>query len=393
VNGIASWIAACGLATSSFAAADPASASPVATIRLLLSRVAPPTLEEIERAANGAEVTEKVAPAEVVELAWKTTRIALRRLSADETSEVRRQFAGATGRAAFSDKSSQPFAVFERVAQTRHVVEVEATAGSLGGKEAQAFVEELANATRALVTRGSELLDPAGRRLFAPDAAFDPKSEIPRFDSALRRRAKTRERLARAGVKIPEWLPPILGDEEVDLRDPIEVDRRLRGLLLVVDYSSGASRAEVADGMAESDVEKLLTPEELQFWNARDRDEERANEFLWRTEAIHTLLCCFRGVGDLSFPDRPASPDTIAELADKVLGTDANGPLLELRPLGEILDAADGVFCLQWAAVQASRGAAKAPEISLDLLVERRHALFWLIGHRRLDWDDIPHDT
>ncbi len=64
------------------------------------------------------------------------------------------------------------------------------------------------------------------------------------------------------------------------------------------------------------------------------------------------------------------------------------------RPAAEILDALDLHFRLHWAARQASVEQ-KSPPTDLEpgVVVERRHALNWLVCFQDADWDGVDTPT
>ncbi len=65
-----------------------------------------------------------------------------------------------------------------------------------------------------------------------------------------------------------------------------------------------------------------------------------------------------------------------------------------LRAQGEILDAADLVCRYHWAIVNA-RVNDREPPSGLDssVVIERHHALNWLMGYMNQEWDDVSTDT
>jgi len=65
-----------------------------------------------------------------------------------------------------------------------------------------------------------------------------------------------------------------------------------------------------------------------------------------------------------------------------------------LRPIGEILDEADLIYRYHWA-VKNARSKGEPPPANLDkgVVLERHHALNWLIGYMDQEWDDISTDT
>ena len=65
-----------------------------------------------------------------------------------------------------------------------------------------------------------------------------------------------------------------------------------------------------------------------------------------------------------------------------------------LRPAGELLDAADLIYRYNWACVDARvNGRATPAGLDCGVVIERHHALNWLIGYLGQAWDDVSTDT
>ena len=79
----------------------------------------------------------------------------------------------------------------------------------------------------------------------------------------------------------------------------------------------------------------------------------------------------------------------MVERPNRELITDAR-----LRPISEILDALDSNYQMLWAARQAGVAGKEIPA-GLDggVLVERQHALNWLIRWGGAAWDDVDTPT
>lgn len=108
---------------------------------------------------------------------------------------------------------------------------------------------------------------------------------------------------------------------------------------------------------------------------------------------VHVLLWA------LGVTDDPGPPDAIVDvprLAETLrdLGTEGLRARAVLRPQAEILDAADLIYRYHWAVVNARLHGQPAPAgLDAGVVLERHHALNWLIGYAGQDWDDISTDT
>ena len=68
---------------------------------------------------------------------------------------------------------------------------------------------------------------------------------------------------------------------------------------------------------------------------------------------------------------------------------------VSVRPYRELLDAADLIYRIDWACVDARVMDMKAPaELDAGVVVERHRSLFWLAGiDERCAWDDVDLST
>ena len=111
--------------------------------------------------------------------------------------------------------------------------------------------------------------------------------------------------------------------------------------------------------------------------------------FAWRYEALYALQWSLGLHTELKSPteicDVPAVAETMVDRADRELITETR-----LRPVDELLDALDLNYQMLWAARHATTQGRETPA-GLDggVLVERQHALNWLIRFAGADWDDV----
>jgi len=63
------------------------------------------------------------------------------------------------------------------------------------------------------------------------------------------------------------------------------------------------------------------------------------------------------------------------------------------RPAGEILDALDLHYRLHWAVRQARLDKREPAGLDGGVILERHHALNWLVRFEESDWDDVDTPT
>ncbi|MCI8649310.1 MAG: DUF4272 domain-containing protein [Anaerotruncus sp.] len=122
-------------------------------------------------------------------------------------------------------------------------------------------------------------------------------------------------------------------------------------------------------------------------------EREDLIRFTWQYEAAWTLLWALGLVGELDFPSHICD---YQQAIQPIATCKTMGDLLaltHLRPIEEILDAADLTYRYHWACVDARMHDQEPPMgLNEDVVVERHKGLNWLIGYSD-DWDNTPADT
>ena len=240
--------------------------------------------------------------------------------------------------------------------------------------------------------------DPSGRLLLdGAGAAQEPDAEIPYPPDARERKARSERELARLGIPVPATLPPVVGEGEVELRQALDVAQRALALFVV------AIRAESLGANNEIPIAELrqrrpaafrvLTPNELSFLNAAAPEQQQIVNFTWRYEALFLLQWALGLVPDLPHPSRICDVPAVARL---MLDTSEDDLLARagLRSTAALLDALDLHFRLHWAVRQARLdGKDGVGGVDSGAVLERHHALNWLVRFEDADWDDVDTPT
>lgn len=133
-----------------------------------------------------------------------------------------------------------------------------------------------------------------------------------------------------------------------------------------------------------------LALEERQFLLIQQGDARRLAQ---QIEGLWALAWSVGGVSDFCF-DRPCAADFVVRLPNVDEGESSSTfrGAARLRPDSEIVAAADLAYCLHWAIRELHLHNAKPPgAIAEYVIVERRHALEWLLSNDA--WTDIHLDT
>jgi hypothetical protein len=230
------------------------------------------------------------------------------------------------------------------------------------------------------------------------DEAFEQPCP-PVTDEQLQRRTRSHARLDSEGVPTLAWHSLVESESEIKPRQSLEVANRLRGLCVVSAKASaqgiGLAAAEIMTMMKRSIDEplsaSLFTPDELAFLPGLDSSDVDLALFSWRSEAAWVLLWALRWVdGPMSLPVAPCDPDELMTIVRTQPDLTARG----LRSLAEILDEADLIYRYAWAVRSALDSGLQPPGgLDRDIIMERHHALNWLIRYGDAEWDEVRCDT
>jgi hypothetical protein len=241
--------------------------------------------------------------------------------------------------------------------------------------------------------------DPQGRILQAADGAEpDAQAALPYPPQAWQRKERSQQALAARGFSPSPSLPPLISEPELRLRTPEEIAARAFALLAVaVRAESMASGEPLA---SETLLQRLpparaaLTPRERAFLADEAPAPATVAQFGWRYEALYLLEWALGLVEALPFPDAICD----VSLASRTLleAGDLQGALraARMRRTSEILDALDLHYRLHWIARQAQVGEQPAPAgLDRGVVLERHHALNWLVRFEGSDWDEVDTPT
>jgi hypothetical protein len=226
---------------------------------------------------------------------------------------------------------------------------------------------------------------------------LDDRGDDGDTEEAKARKERSVARITAEGVPTLDWLPVIESESECRGHTKSEVVHRTIALAIVAakadtDYAIGQALID------EFNAEGFFTPKERAFMDDADPSEQDVANFIWRYEAAHVMLWALGIIPELRRPDRNCDVEFIAKTLRK-LGTDGVMRRAALRPQAELLEAADLIYRYHWATRQAELTGKKPPAgLAGDVVLERHHALNWLIGYAEegespVEWDEISTDT
>jgi hypothetical protein len=207
------------------------------------------------------------------------------------------------------------------------------------------------------------------------------------LDKAFVRRKSTSV-VSAAGVLVPSSLPAL--EEMALVRTEREIVSRLLALSGLMAAAVGFSKEKALQWIEDQGVGSSLTPLEQEF--LRDSQGEPA-QFHVLVEAMWALAWAVQIV-DVMDVLSPCSDAFVFEMPN-LKEHESSGPWFErarLRPLEEIVQMLDIMYCLHWAVREASLGGTPLRRNLLPyVVVERRRALEWITHHEL--WDAIELDT
>lgn len=210
---------------------------------------------------------------------------------------------------------------------------------------------------------------------------------------ALVRKDRSLALLKQRSVPTIAHLPVIEDAHSAKKRTKEEIAHRAIALCLVSVKGEGLDQATVEKLVKRYDADSYFTPEEKKFiGNSSPTLQERV-QFSWRYEGYWVMLWALGYVDVLEYPDKVCDvPKAVGFLRNT--SADEFVAKAVLRDLSEILDQADLIYRYDWAVVSARLKKEKAPAgMDGGVVLERHHALNWLIGYMNQDWDHVTTDT
>lgn len=221
------------------------------------------------------------------------------------------------------------------------------------------------------------------------------------------RKSRSEKVLAKHKIMINPNLPRIENEDEAKLRSPEEIVKRVVTAFLTAQIAIDIFNNDGAEESSEFFTQILerfglrdeLTDDEKPYFDLEKCgkiSQNDANQMQWRIEMCVTLFwaCGFRK--KLEYPSEMA--DTTKEI-DLINGCSDFKELMKhvkMRKLSEILDAADLIFRMDWACVEAriENNPGIMGDLSPDVVVEQHKGLNWLIGaYDAEDWDTVRPNT
>jgi hypothetical protein len=182
-------------------------------------------------------------------------------------------------------------------------------------------------------------------------------------------------------------------DEMVSIRTQDEVVDRALALMYIGLKSEGLEQVHLDRVDAEFNIMSKLSPIEKAYATATNPTQQQAINANWRYEGLHVMLWALGYIDQLVYPDQMCNVGDDVGIIYK-LKNEGFRNNARLRNKQEILDEADLILRYNWACVSARIKGEEAPsELNGSIVVERHHALNWLICQDNEEWDDVMTNT
>lgn len=211
---------------------------------------------------------------------------------------------------------------------------------------------------------------------------------------ALERKLRSEEICKFEAVPFNPHLPVIEDESSVKIRHVEEIAWRAIALCIVAVKGEGLEQDEVLKFIEEYKAEDSFTPKEKEFIYNENPSEKEFVRFSWRYECLWVLLWALSYIEEMERPDHICDVPQSVRIIVESQNAETFIKNAKLQNIGEILDAVDLIYRYDWACVDARIKGNPAPAgLESGVVMERHHALNWLVGYLDQDWDNVSTDT
>ena len=208
----------------------------------------------------------------------------------------------------------------------------------------------------------------------------------------LDRKKRSIDAVKRLGLPAIDHLPVVEDEATIKPRSTEEVGRRCLATLACAVKGEGLEKEVVDEVVRTFSVAPHFSPNERRFIGKAKPERQELIDAAWGYECVHVFLWALGHVKELKPPSSICDVATEAALV-RDLGPEGFFKQARLRPLAEILDAADLYYRLHWAAIDLRLKGKRSEAADEGIIRERHRALNWLIRYMGQEWDDVQTDT
>lgn len=204
--------------------------------------------------------------------------------------------------------------------------------------------------------------------------------------TASTRKNRSEAILQQEGVPYLASLVPL--DDSKLQRSAETIATRAMATCLIASLSSGMPFDQFIRLSEQYHLNQIYSPQEIAFINQDESLPDNIGTMLtWRYESYWALLWILGYITDLERPDHPCD----VEQAIYVMRARTAAEFVQqssVRPITEILDAADLTLRYHWAVQTAlDQGEAAPSGLLPGVVYERHHTFFWLLNASK-SWDE-----
>lgn len=209
---------------------------------------------------------------------------------------------------------------------------------------------------------------------------------------ALAAKARSEQRIARAGGRICEWLPIL---ERGQMRSQEEVIARALIMNALLNIHFKAPIPIIKNWIEAQGLTLHLSEAEKILLEKRNEDltPQEEIDLYWYIESLWALMWAGSLIADLPF-NQPV-PDTMASLCPDLQRNEDGAKFTRqmfLRSPSEVFEMLDLYYRVHWYAEDGRINGYSTGDIDLDIVMERRKALEWIMDTCS-DWDDMSLNT
>jgi hypothetical protein len=206
-------------------------------------------------------------------------------------------------------------------------------------------------------------------------------------------RRESQRTITSLGGALCDWLPRL---DRTHPRDTLECARRALVMNAMIQIHFGAPTLIVKTWIEANALADSLSKRERTILATSDdelTDQDLADLF-WYIEALWAFVWVGGLIDDLPI-DRPVGSELASLMPDLRVGEAADGFLLKFaqRPAAEIYQQLDLYYLAHWYARDGQLNKRDTTPFSLDIIMERRKALEWVMDSTITDWDETPANT
>ncbi|MBW7455522.1 DUF4272 domain-containing protein [Paenibacillus sepulcri] len=221
-------------------------------------------------------------------------------------------------------------------------------------------------------------------------------------DPALQRKKQSERLLTQKGIPFNKSLPVFASEDAVMLRSREETARRAIALCIVAlkgeccgtDYTPEETRSLINQVMNQFNASSCFSPRESLFIGKDHPDQTEIVQFAWCYEGFWVMLWALGYVDQLDTPTGICDVEAAVSILHRYDNYDAFLADARMRPKSEILDAADLIYRIDWACVDARLHNKPVPAgLDSSVVYERHRALNWLTTYMDQEWDEVATHT